>query len=67
VSYTEQPFDFTYALDAVAAMQTAACSEFTRIANIGGGNQVSINQVIATQAPTSRWPGLHSATLQRWA
>jgi nucleoside-diphosphate-sugar epimerase len=41
VSYTEQLFDFTYALDAVAAMRAAACSEFTRIANIGGGNQVS--------------------------
>lgn len=44
----EQTRDFTYASDVVAAMRAAACSEFTGIANIGGGNQVSMNQVIAT-------------------
>ncbi|MGH3783270.1 MAG: NAD-dependent epimerase/dehydratase family protein [Pseudonocardiaceae bacterium] len=43
----EQTRDFTYVSDVVAAMRAAACSEFTGIANIGGGNQVSINQVIA--------------------
>lgn len=43
----EQTRDFTYASDVVAAMRAAACSEFTGIANIGGGNQVSMNQVIA--------------------
>jgi nucleoside-diphosphate-sugar epimerase len=44
----EQTRDFTYASDVVAAMRAAACSEFIGIANIGGGNQVSMNQVIAT-------------------
>ena len=28
-------------------MRAAACSEFTGVANIGGGNQVSMNLVIA--------------------
>ena len=44
----EQTRDFTYASDVVAAMRAAACSEFTGIANIGGDNQVSMNQVITT-------------------
>ncbi|HEV7451129.1 MAG TPA: NAD-dependent epimerase/dehydratase family protein, partial [Pseudonocardiaceae bacterium] len=44
----EQTRDFTYASDVVAAMRAAAYSEFTGVANIGGGNQVSMNQVIAT-------------------
>lgn len=43
----EQTRDFTYVSDAVTAMRAAACSEFTGIANVGGGNQVSMNQVIA--------------------
>ncbi|MGH4011604.1 MAG: NAD-dependent epimerase/dehydratase family protein [Pseudonocardiaceae bacterium] len=43
----EQTRDFTFVSDAVAAMRAAACSEFTGITNIGGGNQVSMNQVIA--------------------
>lgn len=44
----EQTRDFTYVSDAVAAMRAVACSDFTGVANIGGGNQVSMNQVIAT-------------------
>ena len=44
----EQTRDFTYVSDVVAAMRAVACSEFTGIANVGGGNQVSMNQVIAT-------------------
>jgi nucleoside-diphosphate-sugar epimerase len=43
----EQSRDFTYVSDTAAAMQAAACSEFTGIANIGGGNPVSMNEVIA--------------------
>ncbi|MGH3789160.1 MAG: NAD-dependent epimerase/dehydratase family protein [Pseudonocardiaceae bacterium] len=43
----EQTRDFTYASDVAAAMRLAAGSEFTGIANIGGGNPVSMNQVIA--------------------
>ncbi|MHC3467677.1 NAD-dependent epimerase/dehydratase family protein [Streptomyces sp. 7R007] len=42
-----QSRDFTYVGDVVAAMRAAALSTWTGVANIGGGCEVSMRQVIA--------------------
>ena len=42
----EQTRDFTFVGDVVRAMRRAACSEFTGVANIGGGSRISMNQVL---------------------
>lgn len=44
----EQTRDFTHVSDVVTAMRAAACSEFTGVANIGGGARVRIRQVVST-------------------
>lgn len=41
-----QTRDFTFVSDVVRAMRSAAHSEFTGVANVGGGSRVSMNQVL---------------------
>jgi len=41
-----QTRDFTYVADVVRGMRAAADSEFTGVANIGGGARISMNQVL---------------------
>jgi nucleoside-diphosphate-sugar epimerase len=41
-----QTRDFTYVADVVHAMHAAAQSEFTGVANIGGGARISMNEVL---------------------
>ena len=43
----EQTRDFTYVQDVVAAMRLAASSEWTGVANIGGGARISMNEVVS--------------------
>ena len=43
----EQTRDCTYVGDVVTAMRDAATSDWVGVANIGGGHQVSMNEVIA--------------------
>jgi nucleoside-diphosphate-sugar epimerase len=43
----EQTRDFTFVGDVVRAMHAAAMSEWEGVANIGGGHQISLNQVIS--------------------
>jgi nucleoside-diphosphate-sugar epimerase len=44
----EQTRDWTFVGDVAAAMRTVALSDWTGVANIGGGVRVSMNQVVAT-------------------
>jgi nucleoside-diphosphate-sugar epimerase len=41
-----QTRDFTYVADVVGAMRDAAVSDFTGVANIGGGSRTSMNEVL---------------------
>lgn len=43
----EQTRDFTYVMDVVSAMRRAALSSWSGVANVGGGNRVTMNQVLA--------------------
>jgi nucleoside-diphosphate-sugar epimerase len=43
----EQRRDCTFVDDVVMAMRDAATSDWTGVANIGGGHQVSMNEVVA--------------------
>jgi nucleoside-diphosphate-sugar epimerase len=43
----EQSRDFTYVGDVVTAMRQAALSSWSGVANLGGGSEVTMNQVIA--------------------
>ncbi|MDH6574649.1 NAD-dependent epimerase/dehydratase family protein [Kitasatospora sp. MAP5-34] len=43
----EQSRDFTYVTDVVTAMRDAACSDFTGVANIGGGCRTTMREVIS--------------------
>lgn len=43
----EQTRDFTFVGDVVRAMREAATSEWSGVANIGGGTQLSMNQAVA--------------------
>lgn len=43
----EQTRDFTYVGDVVEAMRSAARSEWTGVANIGGGSRISMNDVVS--------------------
>jgi nucleoside-diphosphate-sugar epimerase len=43
----EQTRDFTFVSDVVRAMRSAATSQFTGVANIGGGSRISMNQVLS--------------------
>jgi nucleoside-diphosphate-sugar epimerase len=43
----EQSRDFTYVADVVTAMRRAALSSWSGVANVGGGSEVTMNQVIA--------------------
>ncbi len=43
----EQSRDFTYVGDVVAAMRRAALSSWNGVANLGGGCEVTLNQVVA--------------------
>ncbi|MEY9964982.1 nucleoside-diphosphate-sugar epimerase [Streptacidiphilus sp. MAP12-16] len=43
----EQTRDFTYVRDVVTAMRQAALGPWTGVANVGGGQRVTMNQVIA--------------------
>lgn len=43
----EQTRDFTFVGDVVRAMHNAAMSDWEGVANVGGGHQISLNQVIS--------------------
>ncbi|MGH3948325.1 MAG: NAD-dependent epimerase/dehydratase family protein [Pseudonocardiaceae bacterium] len=61
----QQTRDFTYVSDVVTAMRSAALSRWTGVANIGGGNRVTMNQVLALARDVigpirvTRLPGQH--------
>jgi nucleoside-diphosphate-sugar epimerase len=61
----EQTRDFTYVGDVVRAMWCAAGSEFTGVANIGGGARTSMNQVLALVAELAGPPVVHRMPVQR--
>ncbi|MCD7443354.1 GDP-mannose 4,6-dehydratase [Streptomyces lincolnensis] len=42
----EQSRDFTYVTDVVTAMRQAALSSWSGVANVGGGSEVTMNQVV---------------------
>ncbi|WP_367319410.1 NAD-dependent epimerase/dehydratase family protein [Streptomyces sp. HUAS ZL42] len=42
----EQSRDFTYVADVVTAMRKAALSSWSGVANVGGGSEVTMNQVV---------------------
>jgi nucleoside-diphosphate-sugar epimerase len=44
----EQTRDFTYVRDVVTAMRQAAAAPWTGVANVGGGQRVTMNQIIET-------------------
>jgi nucleoside-diphosphate-sugar epimerase len=43
----EQTRDFTHVSDVVTAMRAAACSDFTGVANIGGGLRMTMQHVVS--------------------
>lgn len=43
----EQSRDFTYVGDVIRAMRDSALSTFTGVANLGGGSETTMNEVIA--------------------
>lgn len=61
----EQTRDFTYVGDVVRAMRSAANSEFTGVANIGGGSRVSMNQVLNLVTELAGPPVLRRMPAQR--
>jgi len=61
----EQTRDFTYVGDVVRAMRSAACSEFTGVANIGGGSRTSMNQVMNLVTELAGRPVIRRLPTQR--
>ncbi|MDK3257099.1 NAD-dependent epimerase/dehydratase family protein [Blastococcus capsensis] len=54
-----QTRDFTYVGDVVSAMRAAALSDFTGVANIGGGSRTSMNEVIDIITGLAGEPNVH--------
>ncbi len=52
----EQTRDFTYVGDIVRALRQSAVSDFTGVANIGGGSQISMNEVLEIVAEVAGEP-----------
>ena len=52
----EQTRDFTYVGDIVRALRQSAVSDFTGVANIGGGRQISMNEVLQIVAEVAGEP-----------
>jgi nucleoside-diphosphate-sugar epimerase len=52
----EQTRDFTYVGDIVNALRSAAVSDFTGVANIGGGSRTSMNEVLEIVAAVAGEP-----------
>jgi nucleoside-diphosphate-sugar epimerase len=61
----EQTRDFTFVGDVVRAMRSAADSEFTGVANIGGGSRISMNQVLNLVTELAGRPVLRRLPAQR--
>jgi nucleoside-diphosphate-sugar epimerase len=60
-----QTRDFTYVGDVVRAMRAAALSDFTGVANIGGGSQISMNAVLEMVSELAGEPEIHRLTKMR--
>jgi nucleoside-diphosphate-sugar epimerase len=52
----EQTRDFTYVGDIVRALRSSAVSDFTGVANIGGGSRTSMNEVLQIVADVAGEP-----------
>jgi nucleoside-diphosphate-sugar epimerase len=52
----EQTRDFTYVDDIVRALRSSAVSDFTGVANIGGGSRTSMNEVLEIVAAVAGEP-----------
>ena len=61
----EQTRDFTYVADVVRAMRAAALSDFTGVANIGGGSRTSMNEVVDIVSGLAGEPDLRRLPKQR--
>jgi nucleoside-diphosphate-sugar epimerase len=61
----EQTRDFTYVGDVVRAMRSAALSDFTGVANIGGGSRTSMNEVVDIVSDLAGEPMLRRLPKQR--
>ena len=61
----DQTRDFTYVGDVVRAMRSAATSDFTGVANIGGGSRTSMNEVLDIVASVAGEPLLRRLPKQR--
>jgi nucleoside-diphosphate-sugar epimerase len=59
-----QTRDFTYVGDVVRAMSAAARSEFTGVANIGGGSRISMNDVIEIVSELAGQPVIRRLPVQ---
>ena len=59
-----QTRDFTYVGDVVQAMSSAARSEFTGVANIGGGSRISMNDVIEIVSELAGQPVIRRLPVQ---
>jgi nucleoside-diphosphate-sugar epimerase len=60
-----QTRDFTYVGDIVGAMRSAALSEFTGVANIGGGSRTSMNEVLDLVSSLAGEPEIRRLPKQR--
>jgi nucleoside-diphosphate-sugar epimerase len=60
-----QTRDFTYVADVVRGMWAAAHSEFTGVANIGGGARISMNQVLDIAVELGLRPVVRRGSAQR--
>ena len=60
-----QTRDFTYVADVVRAMRAAALSDFTGVANIGGGSRTSMNEVVEIVSALAGEPDLRRLPAQR--
>jgi nucleoside-diphosphate-sugar epimerase len=61
----DQTRDFTFVGDVVRAMHDAARSDFTGVANIGGGSRTSMNEVLAMVAELAGPPVVRRRASQR--
>jgi nucleoside-diphosphate-sugar epimerase len=60
-----QTRDFTYVGDIVQALRNAALSEFTGVANIGGGSRTSMNEVLDIVSELAGEPDVRRVPKQR--
>jgi nucleoside-diphosphate-sugar epimerase len=61
----EQTRDFTYVGDVVRAMRDVAVSDFTGVANIGGGSRTSMKDVVALVSELAGPPVIRQRPTQR--